>query len=74
MELWGGGLVRLFWFAHAVRWGGWGGGGEVMTFFARAHMFDATQDCCWSTFAHIPDVTQDMGFAFLQHSFASLHL
>ena len=24
-----------------------------MTFLARAHMVDAAQDCCWSTFAHV---------------------
>ena len=24
-------------------------------------MADATPACCWSTFAHVPDVTQDMG-------------
>ena len=64
-------------------WGGLGGvGGDVMTFLARAHMFDATQHCFCSSFAHVPDVTQDMGWVgrggdvmtFLPHSFASLHL
>ena len=30
-------------------WGGWGGGGDVMTFLARAHMLDATPACGGST-------------------------
>ena len=43
---------------HGLGWVGWGGGGKVMTFLARAHMVDAAQDCCWPTFAHVPDVTK----------------
>ena len=38
---------------HGLGWVGWGGGGKVKTFLARAHMVDAAQDCCWSTFAHV---------------------
>ena len=34
-------------------WGGWGGGGDVMTFLARAHMRDATQHCFCSSYMHL---------------------
>ena len=56
VEFWGRGLVRFFLVCTRS-----GGSGDVMTFLAWAHMADATPACCWSTFAHVPDVTQDMG-------------